>query len=113
MRVYQKEAGNLAKHNVTLAVVSPSAGPESVSFAKDAGLDLLLLADPENKVAALFDAVQAKAHAGNDIPLPCSFLIGPDGKLAHSSRPDDIASFLDPGAVLRLIEKEAPPRTAA
>ncbi len=113
MRIYQREAANLAKHHVTLAVVSPSAGAEAVSFANEVGLDLMVLADPENTVAALFDAVNPKAGNGRDIPLPASFLVDPDGKLAHASRPDDLASFLDPAAVLRFIEKGATARVAA
>jgi len=104
MRIYQKEAANLAKLKVKVVLVSVSAGEESVSFAKDLGLDLTMLADPDCKIAEHFDAVQPNAFKGKKAALPSSFLIGPDGRLVFSSRPDDIASFLDPRAIPRLIE---------
>jgi peroxiredoxin len=105
MRIYQREAANLAKHDVKLVIVTPDSGATAASFAKDAGLDVMMLADPENKAAAVFDCVQTKAHQGKDAPLPASFLIGPDGKLAYSSRPDDVSSFVDPAAIVRFVEK--------
>jgi peroxiredoxin len=108
MRIYQKDAATLAKQNVVLAVISPSAGEEAIGFAKAAGLDIQLLADPENKVAKLFDAVYPKGNKGQDGPIPCSFLVGPDGKLVHASRPDDVESFLDPKQIYRFLGTPVP-----
>jgi peroxiredoxin len=108
MRIYQREAQNLAKLNITLAVISPTTGADSVAFAKDAGLDLMLLADPENVVAKLFDAVYPKSAKGQDGPIPSSFLLDREGRLMHCSRPDDFESFLDPAQLGRLLEKGAP-----
>ena len=114
MRLLQREAPSLAKANVKLAIVSPDGGADSVAFARDAGLDLTILSDPENTVAKIFDAVQPNVpKEGKDAPLPCSSLVDPDGKLAHASRPDDIASFLDPAAVIRLLDKEGLVQKAA
>jgi peroxiredoxin len=108
MRIYQKDAATLAKQNVVLAVISPSTGEEAIHFAKTAGLDIQLLADPENKVATLFDAVYPKGNNGQDGPIPCSFLVGPDGRLVHASRPDDVESFLDPKQIYRFLGAPVP-----
>jgi peroxiredoxin len=109
MRIYQKEAPVLARHNVKLVAISPSAGEGARVFARDmgVGVDYLLLEDPENQVARQFGAAGAKAQSGKGSPLPVSFLIGPDGRLLHASRPGDVESFLDPRKVLEFLEQRA------
>jgi peroxiredoxin len=107
MRIYQKEAPILARHNVKLVAISPTAGEGARLFARDMGVDYLLLEDPENEVARLLGAVLPNAHQGKAGPLPVSFLVGPEGHLVYASRPDDVESFLDPRKVLAFLEQRA------
>ena len=109
MRIYQKEAPVLARHNVKLVAISPSAGEDARIFARDmgVGVDYLLLEDPESQVARQFGAASSNAQSGKGGPLPVSFLIGPEGHIVHASRPDDVESFLDPRKVLEFLEQRA------
>lgn len=104
MRIFQKESENLARLGITLALISPSSGADAVSFAKDVGIDVMFLSDPQNEVATLFGAIEPKANKGADGPLPVSFLLDPEGKVLHASRPDDFASFLGPGQITRFMK---------
>jgi peroxiredoxin len=107
LRIYQKEAARLDAHNVKLVVVSTSAGDDSATFARDLGIDVPLLADPECEVADLFGAAQPNVHAGKKSAVPSAFLIDPRGRLVHTSPPDDLGSFLDPRQVPDLLEGPA------
>jgi peroxiredoxin len=109
MRIYQKEAAVLARHNVKLVAISPSAGDEARAFARDlgVGVDYLLLEDAESRVARAFGAAASNGQGAAAGPLPVSFLVGPDGRLVHASRPNDVESFLDPKTVLALLEQRA------
>jgi peroxiredoxin len=107
LRIYQREAANLAQHNVKVVVASTSTGDAAVSFAHDLGVDVPLLADPECEVAEIFGAVELHGHDGKKTATPSAFLIGPDGRLLHSSPPADVATFLDPRKVPPLLEYPA------
>jgi peroxiredoxin len=111
MRVYQRDAADLARHNVKLVAVSPSEGPEAEKLARALGVDYTLLVDPRNEIAAIFGAVQPDANKGESAPLPVSFLIDPEGRLQVASKPDDLASFLAPQTIVPYLERTsaAPP----
>jgi peroxiredoxin len=105
MRLYQRDAADLARHNVKLVAVSPSEGPEAEKMARALGLDYTLLVDPKNEIAAIFGAVQENVRKGEGAPLPVSFLIDPEGRLQIASKPDDLASFLDPQSIVPYLER--------
>ena len=104
MKIYQHDAPELKDQGVMLVAVSPSEGPEAEGLARALGIDYTLLVDPGNELAARFGAVQQKAFGGKDAPMPVSFLIDPDGKLQHGSRPNDIATFLDPLSLAPILQ---------
>lgn len=106
MRIYNKEAPALARHNVKFVVVSGSCGPGSEAFEKDLGVDYMLLADPDGKVAGMFGALFPNISKGKDVALPSTFLIDPSGCLKHASRPDAFEWFVTPTTLLGMIEPE-------
>ena len=67
----------------------------------------------ESATAKEFGAFDPTAFGGKGSPLPVGFLIDPAGVLRHASRPDDVASFLDPRDVLRVLATEAPTAAGA
>jgi peroxiredoxin len=107
LRIYQREAAKLAQRNVEIVVVSSSTGDDSAGFARDLGVDVPLLADPECEVAEMFGAANPNANAGRKSAMPSAFLIGPDGRLLHTSPPEDVGAFLDPRKVPVLLDYPA------
>ena len=107
MRIYKKESANLAKHNVKMVAISPSAGSDAEEFAKVIGVDYLLLADPDCKAAQMFGAILPGAFKAADVPLPASFLIDPEGVLRFASVPQNVQAFLDPRMVVGILEQRA------
>jgi peroxiredoxin len=114
MRIYKREAKKLAEHGVKLVAISPSAGSDAEDFARIIGVDYLLLADPDCRAAQMFGAIAPKAFKGQDMPLPASFLVDPQGVLRFASVPQNVQAFLDPGLVIDILEqrKAAQPVTA-
>jgi peroxiredoxin len=105
MRIYRKEAPLLAEHKVKLVAISPSQGPEAEELARQVGVDYLLLVDRDCKAAQQFGAIEPKAHAGQDVPLPASFLVDPDGVVRWASRPQDVTAGQDPMASVRALRQ--------
>jgi len=95
MQIYRKESVRLKNHNVKLVVVSRQSGSAAEKFAQQVGLD--------------YGAIDQKTkYKGEAIPLPVSFLIGPDGKLMYSSKPDNLLTFLDPDKVIEMVRELLP-----
>lgn len=113
MRIYKKESTRLAEHGVKLVIISSSAGPEAMEFARVFGLDYTILEDPECAVAALFDVVHPGGFHGADIPLPTSFLIDREGKLLFATGADAVGEFLDPARAIDMISKPSGPGSVA
>ncbi len=107
LRIFQKESARLAQKNVRIVAIGTAHGDSSVELTRLMGIDYLVLVDEACRVASLFDAVQPGLPPGAEVPLPASFLIDPDGILCHSSRPDDIGSFEDPGRILEVLDRAA------
>ncbi len=109
MQIYRKESDRLKENNVKLLVVCRESGLAAQKFGEQVGLEFDLLEDPDLKLEYLFGAVDQKTKKScQAIPLPVSFLIGPEGKLEYSSNPDDLLGFLDPNDVLEKVRHTLP-----
>lgn len=109
MRLYQKEAPMLARHNVKVVVINPSEGDSAVAFAKDMGLDYTLLVDKDAAMARAWGLISGSKHEGQDIPLPVSILVGPDKIVRYISRPEDVNTLTNETPLRRLLEAAAAP----
>ena len=107
MRVFRKEAPKLAQHNVHLVAVSPNRGPDAEAFAKDLGIDYVMLVDEHAQVAKEWGILDLGEHNGDPVPMPVSLLVDPDGVLRFMSRPEDFSTFVDKTSVLALVEAHA------
>jgi peroxiredoxin len=104
LRIYRQRASELAERNVKLAVVSMSSGPEAEAFAREIGLDYVVLRDEEWRIARQFGAVSSSPATAEDIALPASFLIDPEGIVRHASRPYDVTDLADGKAFIEVLE---------
>jgi peroxiredoxin len=107
MRLFRNEAPRLARHNVQLVSVSPDAGPAAVAFARDLGLDYVMLVDEHARLAAEWGVLDQSEHNGDPVPMPVFMLVDPGGLLRFLSRPDDFSTFADKTRVLALVEDQA------
>jgi len=65
--------------------ISPDTPQAQKKFKEKYDLPFTLLSDPDKKVAKLFDVIKEKNMYGKKVMgiERTTFLIGPDGKLAH------------------------------
>jgi peroxiredoxin len=107
MRVLKREAARLKDNNIVVVMISATEGADAEEFVRELGLPYRILRDPSCVTAKAYGAFDATAFGGKGGHLPATFVVAPDGTLALSSRSDDVASFLDPSEVLRLLEQPA------
>jgi peroxiredoxin len=103
MRLLKKEAHRLSDGRVKVVLISPSSGEEADEFVADLKLPFAVLCDPEHVVAKLFGALDEAAYDGAGAPVAATFIVGPAGQLLHNSQAENVASFLEPREVLRLL----------
>jgi peroxiredoxin len=106
MRLLKKEAKRLAERDITVVLVSPTGGEETDEFINGLELPYVVLSDPENLVANMFGALDSEAFGGKGAPVPATFIVGPEGKLRHSSEATDVWRFTDPKDVIDLLAPE-------
>lgn len=104
MRVFRKEAPKLAQYNVHLVAVSPDRGADGDTFAKDLGIDYVMLVDENARTAKAWGILDLGEHNGDPVPMPVSLLVDPSGVLRFMSRPEDFSTFVDKTSVLALVE---------
>jgi peroxiredoxin len=107
MRVFRKEAPELARHNVNLVAVSPEHGEAAAAFARDMGLGYAFLVDEHAQLAKQWGILDHGEYNGDPVPMPVCMLIDPNGILRFLSRPEDFSSFTDKSKVLKLVEAHA------
>jgi len=109
MRIFHRESKRLADNGVKVVVITTDGGAQADDLANKLDLGYSVLVDAKNEVAAKLGALQTNAIRGRHYPLPASFLIGPDGKLVYASRPDDVATFLEPAEAIRIVQARGGP----
>jgi thioredoxin-dependent peroxiredoxin len=98
-RDMQKE---FADKNVEIIGVSGDTVESHQAFKKAEKLNFTLLADPDGKIAKAF-GVPVKSLGGGLFASRWTFVIGPDGKIAHKDEKVDATK--DSATVLKVIEK--------
>jgi thioredoxin-dependent peroxiredoxin len=98
-RDMQKE---FADKDVEIIGVSGDTVESHQAFKKAEKLNFTLLADPEGKIAAAF-GVPVRSIGGGLFASRWTFIIGPDGKIAHKDEKVDAGK--DSATVLKVIKK--------
>lgn len=81
--------------------ISADSREDSASFAADDGITVPLLSDPELRVISAYGV----AMDGDDIAVPASFIIRPDGTIYWSYVGETMADRPDAAELLKLAEK--------
>lgn len=91
--------------NATIVGISADTHQESQQLAKSAGLDFLLLADPEVEVISKFGLRHVGASVdGRDIARPAIFIINRDGEVVWRMLTDNWRVRARPKALLKQLE---------
>ena len=105
---YRDMKKEFADKDVEIIGVSGDTVDSHQAFKKAEKLNFTLLADPEGKIAAAF-GVPVRSVGGGLFASRWTFVIGPDGKVAHKDEKVDAAK--DSAAVLKVIEKLKPAKS--
>jgi len=103
MRLLKKDAARLEGRNVRVVAISPTEGDDADEFVKGLDLPYAVLCDPEHTIAKMFGAFDPAAFDGKGAPVAATFVVDGEGRLTFASRPDDLATFLDPQQVVRML----------
>ncbi|HZE88136.1 MAG TPA: peroxiredoxin-like family protein, partial [Verrucomicrobiae bacterium] len=124
LRAYQEVLPRIKALGANLVAISPQTPGESPSTAEKRSLEFRVLSDSGNKVArgyglvwkvsAGLDAVhkgfgvdltKSNGDASNELPVPGTFVLGADGRIAFSSVNADWRERLEPAEILRALER--------
>ncbi|TMB34163.1 MAG: AhpC/TSA family protein [Deltaproteobacteria bacterium] len=124
LRAYQEVLPRIKALGANLVAISPQTPDESLSTAEKRKLEFRVLSDAGNKVArgyglvwkvpAGLDAIQkgfginlAKSNgdASNELPVPGTFVLGADGRIAFSYVNADWRERLEPAGIIRALER--------
>jgi peroxiredoxin len=113
LRSYFKHKEKFAERNVRIVGIGPD--PQGVNKEMMQRIDehSLLLSDPHQKITLLYASdlqpttVMNKNAVEKGIPLPASFLVHQNGKIAHTSRSDHPGEILHPELIFGVLENFA------
>src|SRR5438045_3882539 len=124
LRAYQEVLPRIKALGADLVAISPQTPDESLSTAEKRKLEFRVLSDAGNKVARGYglvwqvpsglDAIQkgfginlAKSNgdASNELPVPGTFVLGADGRIAFSYVNADWRERLEPAGIIRALER--------
>jgi len=124
LRAYQKALPLLKEHGATLVAVSPQSPEKSRSTAVSRSLTFDVLSDPGNSVArtyglafSLNDAEQNLHTAFDvdlpiindasnwDLPVPATYVIGQDGRIAWAYINSNYTTRAEPADVIQAVAK--------
>ncbi len=86
------------QQQVGLVAISADSRDESTEFIQDSGITVPLLSDPQLKVITAYGV----AMDGNDIAVPASFVIDPQGAITFSFIGESMADRPDSNRLLKL-----------
>lgn len=123
LRAWQKRLPDLAARGLALVAISPQQPDGSLSTAERNALTFPVLSDSEDKAGQAFgvsfplpeelialyrrfghDLPAVNGPAGWRLPMPATFLVGPDGRIRFARAEADYRRRVDPDAVLALVE---------
>jgi peroxiredoxin len=124
LRAYQEIVPRIKALGANLVAISPQTSDESLSTAEKRKLEFRVLSDAGNKVArgyglvwkvpAALDAIhkgfgvdltKSNGDASNELPVPGTFVLGADGRIAFSYVNADWRERLEPAEILRALER--------
>lgn len=123
LRAYQEVLPRIKALGANLVAISPQTPDETLSTAEKRQLAFRVLSDAGNKVARSYglvwkvpaglDAIQkgfgvdltsSNGDASNELPVPGTFVLGADGRIASSYVNADWRERLEPAEVIRIVE---------
>ncbi len=123
LRAWQKRLPDLAARGLALVAISPQQPDHSLSTTERNALTFPVLSDSEDKAGQAFgvsfalpeelialyrrfghDLPAVNGPAGWRLPMPATFLVGPDGRIHFARAEADYRRRVDPDAVLALVE---------
>src|SRR5262245_55659216 len=124
LRAYQEILPRIQALGANLVAISPQTPDESLSTADKRKLEFRVLSDAGNnvarsyglvwKVSAGLDAIQkgfgvnltkSNGDASNELPVPGTFVLGADGRIAFSYVNADWRERLEPAEIIRALER--------
>ena len=119
LRAYQQMLPELKALGATLAAVSPETPDNALTAKEREALDFHVLSDSGNAVARAFglnfpvtarvheilamvevDLARQNGNADGEIPVPATYVIAPDGRIAFGGAEPDYRTRIEPAAVL-------------
>lgn len=123
LRALQAHLGEIAARGASLVAVSPQAPDTSLPFAESAGLGFDVLSDLDQAVASAYgvrfrlsDALIAQyeqwglllpeqnADGSWDLPVPATYVIGPDATVVARHVDPDYRHRMDPAQILDALD---------
>lgn len=109
LRSYEKDKAKFAEKNIVVLAI----GPDPVGVNKDMmdrlGLDYKILSDDKNEAAKaygmMFMSNNPFTNYQDGVPLPASFLVDINGKIAYTSNPRTPGEILRPETIFPIVEK--------
>ncbi len=112
LRTYERKKEKFQEKNVFLIAVGPDPVGVNRDMAERIGIDYSILADEQQKTAAMYGVRIEKDPILRDhpttkqgLPLPASFLICDKGIVRYHSSPERVGEFLHPEYVFSALEK--------
>jgi peroxiredoxin len=124
LRAYQEVLPRIKALGANLVAISPQTPDESLSTVEKRKLEFRVLSDAGNKVARGYglvwkvpagldalhkgfgvDLTKSNGDASNELPVPGTFVLGVDGRIAFSYVNADWRERLEPAEIIRALER--------
>jgi len=124
LRAYQEVLPRIKALGANLVAISPQTPDESLSTVEKRKLEFRVLSDAGNKVARGYglvwkvpagldalhkgwgvDLTKSNGDASNELPVPGTFVLGADGRIAFSYVNADWRERLEPAEIIRALER--------
>lgn len=127
LRAYQEFLPRIRALGAALVAISPQTPDATLSTVEKRNLEFRVLSDAGNSVARQYglvwkvpaaldamqkgfgiDLAQSNGDTSNELPVPGTFVIGRDGRVASSHVNADWRIRVEPAEIIRALEKLAP-----
>lgn len=126
LRAYQEILPRVRALGATLVAISPQVPDESLSTVEKKNLEFHVLSDVGNRVARSYglvfklpepiaavqrglgiDLEKSNGDSSGELPVPATFVVASDGRIAHAYVNADYRERLEPAELIRALEKLA------
>lgn len=130
LRAFQEVLPQIHAIGAALVAISPQTPDESLTTAEKKNLEFAVLSDAGNAVARQYglvfevataldavhkafaiDLARSNGDTSNELPVPGTFIIGSDGRIAFAFADADYRARLEPAELLRQLEVVSCPDT--